>query len=278
MKTPEQQQQQKETLHERFHLDAALLYKDTCPQLSRFLMQRALNAMPEKKSSALQQRTLVCSYCCQWPAPDHPLVRLRPKKRPSARVQSVLRRKARGKRLSLVQRRLLQCFMKSCSVLQEPTRQTKRTNQIGRWTMCFNGSVAAPHSDAAAVFPWGCRLHTMATCHACNKTSRHRGVSRDFIATLTKTHSTPGSAGKPKTPQSSSRSNTTTPKTPGKDKTPAHTPRGTGSSNASGPGSSSSKSSSKPKNWVVQRLSKILMREDNKGSKKGGLKDFLSSL
>ncbi|XP_029023146.1 UPF0711 protein C18orf21 homolog isoform X2 [Betta splendens] len=235
MKTPEQQQQQKETLHERFHLDAALLYKDTCPQLSRFLMQRALNAMPEKKSSALQQRTLVCSYCCQWPAPDHPLVRLRPKKRPSARVQSVLRRKARGKRLSLVQRRLLQCFMKSCSVL-------------------------------------------MATCHACNKTSRHRGVSRDFIATLTKTHSTPGSAGKPKTPQSSSRSNTTTPKTPGKDKTPAHTPRGTGSSNASGPGSSSSKSSSKPKNWVVQRLSKILMREDNKGSKKGGLKDFLSSL
>ena len=31
-------------------------------------------------------------------------------------------------------------------------------------------------------------------------------------------------------------------------------------------------------NWVVQRLSKILMREDTQGSKKGGLKDFLSSL
>ena len=55
--------------------------------------------------------------------------------------------------------------------------------------------------------------------------------------------------------------------------------RGSTSSTTSGTGSSSSsKSSSKPKNWVVQRLSKILMREDTQGSKKGGLKDFLSSL
>lgn len=68
-------------------------------------------------------------------------------------------------------------------------------------------------------------LSQMATCHACNKTSRHKGVNRDFIATLAKTHSTPGSAGKHKTSQTNSRSNTTTPKTPGKEKTPAHTPR-----------------------------------------------------
>ncbi|XP_028255446.1 UPF0711 protein C18orf21 homolog [Parambassis ranga] len=118
---------------------------------------------------------------------------------------------------------------------------------------------------------------SMATCHTCNKTSRHKGMNRDFIATLAKTHSTPGSAGKHKTPQSGNRSSMTTPKTPGKDKTPAHTPRSSTSS-SSGPGSSSSKPTSKPKNWVVQRLSKILMREDDKGGKKGGLKDFLSSL
>lgn len=66
----------------------------------------------------------------------------------------------------------------------------------------------------------------MATCHACNKTSMHKGMSRDFIATLTKTHGTPGSAGKHKTPPpASSRSKMTTPKTPGKDKTPVHTSR-----------------------------------------------------
>lgn len=50
-------------------------------------------------------------------------------------------------------------------------------------------------------------------------------MNRDFIASLAKNHSTPGSAGKHKTPQSTNRANMTTPKTPGKDKTPAHTPR-----------------------------------------------------
>lgn len=54
--------------------------------------------------------------------------------------------------------------------------------------------------------------------------------------------------------------------------------RSSTSSKTSGSSSSSSKPPSKPKNWVVQRLSKILMREDTQGSKKGGLKDFLSSL
>ncbi|KAM6974669.1 UPF0711 protein C18orf21 homolog [Tautogolabrus adspersus] len=177
----------------------------------------------------------MCPHCYQWLLPDHQRVRLRPKRRPSARVQSVLRRKARGKRLSLMQKKLLHRFEKSGSVL-------------------------------------------MATCHTCNTTSRHRGTNREFLANFAKAHSTPGSTGKHKTPQSTSRGNMNTPKTPGKDKTPAHTPRSSISSSTSGSGSSSSKSASKPKNWVVQRLSKILLREDNQGAKKGGLKDFLSSL
>ncbi|XP_068432473.1 UPF0711 protein C18orf21 homolog isoform X1 [Clinocottus analis] len=216
-----------------FLLDASLLYKDTCPELSRFFLQWPVKAKApaKQKSSRLLQSTSACSYCYQWLQPDNHRVRLRPKRRPSARVQSVLRRKARGKRLSLVQRNLLQRFQKSCSVL-------------------------------------------MATCHTCSKTSRHNGVNREFMAT----HGTPGSAGKHKTPQSTHRANMTTPKTPSKDKTPAHTPRSSTSSNTPGSGSSSSKTPSKPKHWVVQRLSKILMRQDNQTSKKGGLKDFLSSL
>lgn len=50
------------------------------------------------------------------------------------------------------------------------------------------------------------------------------------------------------------------------------------SSTVSVTSSTSSKSSSKSKNWVFQRLSKILSRDENQESKKGGLKDFLSSL
>ncbi|XP_074469592.1 UPF0711 protein C18orf21 homolog [Sebastes fasciatus] len=219
----------------RFLLDASSLYKDTCPELSRFLMQWPVNATPKKKFSDLLQCTLVCPYCYQWLQPDNHRMRLQPKKRPSARVQSILRRKARGKRLSLLQNNLLKRFQRSSSVL-------------------------------------------MATCHTCNKTSRHKGMNREFIATLAKTHGAPGSAGKHKTPQLTHRAGPATPKTPGKDKTPAHTPRSsTSSSTTPGSGSSSSKTP-KAKNWVVQRLSKILMREDNQGSKKGGLKDFLSSL
>ncbi|XP_045915676.1 UPF0711 protein C18orf21 homolog [Micropterus dolomieu] len=227
MKTPEGKS--------AFLLDASLLYKDTCPELSRFFLQWRMkaNEQPKQIYPCLLQNTLACPHCYQWLQPDNHRIRLRPKQCPSARVQSVLRRKAKGKRLSLVQKNLLHRFQKSSSVL-------------------------------------------MATCHTCNTTTRHKGMNRDFIATLTKAHSTPGSAGKHKTPQSTNRANMTTPKTPGKDKTPVHTPRSSTSSNT--PGSASSKPASKPKNWVVQRLSKILLREDSQGSKKGGLKDFLSSL
>ncbi|KAL6099877.1 uncharacterized protein ACO6RY_01600 [Pungitius sinensis] len=221
----------------RFLLDASCLYRDTCPEMSRFFLQGTVkaNAPADQKAPWLQQSTSVCPYCYQWLRPDNHRMRLRPKQRPSPRVQSVLRRKARGKRLGLLQQNLLQRFQKSSSVL-------------------------------------------MATCHTCSKTSRHKGMNRDFIATLAKTHGTPGSAGKHKTPQSTPRAIMTTPKNPGKDKTPAHTPRSYASFNTSGSGSSSSKTPSKPKNWLVQGLSKILMREDRLSSKKVGLKDFLSSL
>ncbi|XP_034456168.1 UPF0711 protein C18orf21 homolog [Hippoglossus hippoglossus] len=222
-----------------FLLHASLLFKETCPELSRFYLQGSVKANTKasvkKKSTCPLQSTSVCSHCYQWLQPDNHRVRLRPKQRPSARVWSVLRRHAKGKHLSLAQKHLLRRFQKSSSVL-------------------------------------------MATCNTCNKTSRHKGMNRDFIATIAKTHSTPGSASKHRTPQSTSRSNMTTPKTASKDKTPAHTPRSSTSSNASGSGSSASKPPSKSKNWVVQRLSKILLREDSKSSKKGGLKDFLSSL
>ncbi|XP_053302986.1 UPF0711 protein C18orf21 homolog [Pleuronectes platessa] len=222
-----------------FLLNASLLFKETCPELSRFYLQgyekANTKASVQKKSICPLQSTTVCSHCYQWLQPDNHRVRLRPKQRPPARVWSILRRHAKGKRLSLAQKHLLRRFKKSSSVL-------------------------------------------MATCNTCNQTSRHRGMNRDFIATIARTHSTPGSASKPRTPQSTSRSNMSTPKTTSKDKTPAHTPRSSTSSNTSGSGSSASKTPSKSKNWVVQRLSKILLREDTKSSKKGGLKDFLSSL
>lgn len=228
MKTP---------LHKKgfdFLVQASLLYKDTCPEVSRHLLQGAVEATDDSKDKprSILQSSFVCSFCYQWLEPDNHRVRIRPKPRPSARVQGALRRMSRGGRV-IREKKLVKRFYNSSSVL-------------------------------------------MATCHTCNKTSRHKGMGREFITTLSRSHSAPGSTGKHKTPPSANRA---TPKMPSKDKTPVHTPRSSISSSTPGSGSSSSKSpASKGKNWVVQRLSKILMREDSQGKKKGGLKDFLSSL
>lgn len=75
------------------------------------------SAPSQRKSTVLWQNTAVCPNCYQWLQPDNHRMRLKPKQRPSARVQSILRRKARGKQLSLVQKKLLHCFQRSSSVL-----------------------------------------------------------------------------------------------------------------------------------------------------------------
>uniref|UniRef100_A0A8C6SUG5 Si:dkey-184p18.2 n=1 Tax=Neogobius melanostomus TaxID=47308 RepID=A0A8C6SUG5_9GOBI len=185
-----------------FLIQASLLYKDTCVHPVHQII--LLLFSDSSKGCRVLPDTAVCSFCYQWLQPDNHTVRLRPKRRPSAQVQSALRREARGKPLSMVQKDLLQQFYKSSSVL-------------------------------------------MATCHTCNRTSRHKGMGREFI-TLSRSHSTPGSTGKHKAPSQVSIS-TNTP--------------GSGSTSSKSPGA-------KGKNWVVQRLSKILMREDGQDKKKGG--------
>lgn len=117
------------------------------------------------------------------------------------------------------------------------------------------------------------------TCFTCNKTSRYKGMSRESIP-CSQSHSTPESTGKHKTPQSVSWSRSNTPKSRGKDMAPIYRPRASISTNT--PSSASSTSSKSPgakgKNCAVQCLSKILMRDDGESKKKGGIKDFLSSL
>ncbi|XP_026113310.1 UPF0711 protein C18orf21 homolog [Carassius auratus] len=106
---------------------------------------------------------------------------------------------------------------------------------------------------------------SMATCHTCNKMSRQPGMNRELLSTLPRNRS----AGKQRTPQSASRSTLKSVM----DRTPSGTPR----SVSSNTGSSSSKSGS-AKLSLFARLKKILMLENKQKSKKGGLKDFLSSL
>ncbi|KAG7244996.1 hypothetical protein INR49_023562 [Caranx melampygus] len=157
-----------------FLIDASLLYKDTCPELSRFLLCHLFEHSSSQPSPASTPGFHLLSYCISsfghsqlepadrpvnanakgspkqkcshllqnilWLQPDNHRVRLRPKRRPSARVQSILRRKAQGKRLTLVQKNLLHRFQKSSSVLKAEGQQVK---YVSRHTPVLGGRVIA---------------------------------------------------------------------------------------------------------------------------------------
>ncbi|XP_037548731.1 UPF0711 protein C18orf21 homolog [Nematolebias whitei] len=223
----------------KFFFEASLLYHDKCQELSRFFLQYSFKANAlSKKKNSLSSLFQDTCYCSYC----HQWL-----KPDNHRVRLWPKRRPSAQ----VQRILLRSKRgKRLSLAQK------------RLLLRFQKSSS----------------FLMATCHACSKTTRHKGVNRDFLSTFAKTHCTPGSAGKHKTPQSSIKSNTTTPRPPGTNKTPTSTPRSSVSYNVSASSSTSSKSSTKTKTSVVQRLSKILLREDSQSSKKGGLKDFLCSL
>ncbi|KAI5621842.1 UPF0711 protein C18orf21-like, partial [Silurus asotus] len=107
----------------------------------------------------------------------------------------------------------------------------------------------------------------MATCHTCNRTSRQIGMNRDFLGALPR--NTPVSMSKCRTPQSA---NKVTPKPNVHDKTPSRTPVGRPFDCTSASKSGSGKKT------AFSRLKKLLMLDSSQKSKKGGLKDFLTSL
>ncbi|KAG7257352.1 hypothetical protein CRUP_038194 [Coryphaenoides rupestris] len=134
---------------------------------------------------------------------------------------------------------------------------------------------------------------SMATCHTCNKTSRYNGVNRDFTMALSRTRGGPGGCGgggkfksppasvnrsHPGTPKSAGKGKTPASKTPSKMKTPSKSPSTPGSGSTASSSSASPKSAGSVKKWVVRGLSKILNRDQKTDSKRGTLKDFLSSL
>ncbi|XP_026885774.2 UPF0711 protein C18orf21 homolog [Electrophorus electricus] len=109
----------------------------------------------------------------------------------------------------------------------------------------------------------------MATCHTCNQISKQTGVNREFLAAFPKPTSTPLSTSKCKTPKSAKRPAS---KSGSNQKTPNSTPVSRSSE------APSSSRSAKEKSSAFSRLKKLLMLEDSQKSKKGSLKDFLSSL
>ncbi|KTG27907.1 hypothetical protein cypCar_00006393 [Cyprinus carpio] len=96
---------------QRFLFNASLLYKDICPEQSRFLMQRH-----QSIGSALPV-SMICPFCFQWRQLGNHHVRLRPKRKPTATIRRLLKRESAGKRLSAEQTAVLQKFKRASNAL-----------------------------------------------------------------------------------------------------------------------------------------------------------------
>lgn len=68
-------------------------------------------------SDSVKSTDALCPFCFQWREPDNHRVRLRPKRRPSARLQRLLGREAKGHKLSLEEKDALRRFRRSSSCL-----------------------------------------------------------------------------------------------------------------------------------------------------------------
>ncbi|XP_056335168.1 UPF0711 protein C18orf21 homolog [Danio aesculapii] len=94
-----------------FLLKASLLYKDICPEQSRFLLQR------HQSTAAALPQSIICPFCFEWRTLGNHHVRLRPKRKPTAGIRRLLKRESAGKRLSAEQTAVLQKFKRASNAL-----------------------------------------------------------------------------------------------------------------------------------------------------------------
>ncbi|XP_062342728.1 UPF0711 protein C18orf21 homolog [Osmerus eperlanus] len=167
-----------------FLVQASKFYRDLCPEQSRFLMQKCQNMSSGVKRDVPEE--LFCSSCYQWRQPANHRIRPRPRRPASARVQGVLRREGRGKRLSLPQRDLLRRYRKSPSYLMATCHTCNKTSKYSGVNRDMLASVSRTHS------------HTGSAA----KRKTPQSSNRSYMAT-------PKSASKDKTPSITPRSNST---------------------------------------------------------------------
>ncbi|XP_076864855.1 UPF0711 protein C18orf21 homolog [Brachyhypopomus gauderio] len=108
---------------QRFLSNASILYRDTCPEQARFLMQRHQMNGPPMPDSEL------CPYCFQWRQPGEYHVRVRPKRAASPQVRKLLRWEAANRRLSAQQTKVLNKFRRSSSVLMATCHSCNKTSK-----------------------------------------------------------------------------------------------------------------------------------------------------
>ncbi|XP_071592906.1 UPF0711 protein C18orf21 homolog [Heliangelus exortis] len=119
----------------------------------------------------------------------------------------------------------------------------------------------------------------LVTCNSCNKTTRHYGISRDFLATKTHSSCTPNINSSLKTPDVKIQSaNTVTPvswsRLGSKGKNPSSFPR----AHVSGQKTNSASKTPRNSKFQFSKLKRMLDLEEKEKSQKADLKSFLTLL
>ncbi|TRY84314.1 hypothetical protein DNTS_025425, partial [Danionella cerebrum] len=110
---------------------ASLLYKDVCPEQSRFLLKR------RQTTAAALPGSVVCPFCFQWREPGNHHVRLRPKRIPTSRIRRLLKWETARRRLSIEQETALRKFkrasnvvMATCHICNKVSRQPGKNREL----------------------------------------------------------------------------------------------------------------------------------------------------
>ncbi|KAG9355435.1 hypothetical protein JZ751_000273 [Albula glossodonta] len=117
----------------KFLKKASQMYKDICPEQSRFLMKIQQSTKGEKEPEAV-----LCPFCFQWRTPDNHQVRIKPKRKASVQIHRILRKEAARKRLSPIELKILRRFRNSCSTRMTTCNTCKKTSKsrgVSRDTM-----------------------------------------------------------------------------------------------------------------------------------------------
>lgn len=88
----------------------------TCFILTSCHAKNLIYISPSVSAAALPQ-SLICPFCFEWRTLGNHHVRLRPKRKPTARIRRLLKRESAGKRLSAEQTAVLQKFKRASNAL-----------------------------------------------------------------------------------------------------------------------------------------------------------------
>ncbi|XP_039592608.1 UPF0711 protein C18orf21 homolog [Polypterus senegalus] len=161
----------------QFLKKAALHVQDICQEEARFLM-----CMYQKSPGKDEEENNICPHCFQFRLPGSFRMRLKPKNKLNPRVQSVLKREAAHKSLSLKHVKILQKYRNSTGQMLVTCYNCNKMSRHSGVTRDFLSTFSNPHTPSNVLK----RRSGVSTPHSSGK-----GTSCNFVSKGKSPASTP---------------------------------------------------------------------------------------